>query len=176
MNLSAQQKVYLIIGIIFLIFGLIIFLVIRPLILKIKEIGLEFKETQKQVSLLQQKGNYADDLEDHYLGFEKQLEKIDEIFVKASTESILDFFTLSGDISKKMQVNVDVGKVEEKNEMPLKLSSTLTINGSLTNTSRFLTALENLPHFLEIKQLEMKFSETANNLTTRAVIVIYAQK
>lgn len=175
-NLSAKQKIYLIIGIIILIFGLLIFFVAKPLLSKINEIGSKFKQTRETVFLLQQKRNDVQDLEKYHSDFKEPGERIEKVFLSTSAESVLDFFALLDDISKKINVNIDVGNPEEKNDKFSKISSSLMVTGSLENTIRFLEALENLPYFLEIKQSEMKFTGQENLVKTRLVIVIYAQK
>lgn len=176
MNLSAKQKIYLIIGIIALIFGLLIFFMVKPLLFHINQTGLKFKETREKVLFLQQKRNDTKNLEKYYSGFQEPSERIEKAFLNTSAESILIFFSFLDDLSKKIKVNIDVGHPAEKNENFPKISSALTITGSLESTVRFLEALENLPYFLEIKQLETKFTEQDNPVKTRLVIVIYAQK
>lgn len=177
MKLSSRQRIYFSIFLIIIIFSSLILFVIWPIFLSIRETKSLLIEKKKNIAILQQKQLQVKALESHYAKLQSPLNKIEQMFFQTSTENILNFLSYLDALSEKSKVNltVDAGGKRDNGNLS-KLSFTLKATGSIKNIVDFLTALENMPYFLEIKQLDMKLFDKGENLTAQINIIIYVQE
>lgn len=143
------------------ILGLIIILVIivaiLPLAKEIKKSYSSFISQKRELILLKMKAENLIKLQQQYLIFRDDLDKINEVFIDPETP--IEFLKFLEEIAKNCQVPIEVsiGTVKEiKTDIWPSLSFQIFLKGSFPEVLKFIEKIENNPYLTKIEKLNIK--------------------
>lgn len=142
------------VGFVLVIFGLIYFIVM-PTMKDIKVMGQDIEWQKVDLEKKYIKGNSLRQLTENLKKIEPKLSLLDQIFINKNRE--LEFITTIENEANQAQVNQKINlsspNVTENQEFQ-KNSLQLFIRGNFNNQLRYLTNLESLSYYINVKSLE----------------------
>jgi len=157
--MPSNRKIYIFALIVGVINLCLIILLILPLIKSIENSSKDLTNQKQELKLSLEKKENSANLERIYRDSQKELEKIETIFVDPETP--IDFIgfleTTARDSQVEIKKSLTSDKTQETDFGPA-LSFNISLDSSASNFMKFLEKLENGPYLIEIRDLNIKRS------------------
>lgn len=146
----SNKKIY-ILGVAVL---LLVLIIILPLLYLIRKSSQELVAQKKELVSFQQKEKSFKDLQEKYEFYQKDLEKIDSLFVDPALP--IEFIKFLEKSALNSQASIKVSLTEEVKEPEPAISFSISFSGFFSNLFKFIDKLENGPYLIEIVNFNVK--------------------
>lgn len=158
--MTEKKKIYLLAFFFGILNLALLFLIVFPLLGKIEESSRELVLQNQKLTSFSKKEENLRELEKTYQIHQKDLEKIENLYIDPETP--IDFISflekMAFDSGAEIEISLVSGKIQET-DFGRALSFNISLKTFYPNFLKFLEKLENSPYLVEILDLNIKKSE-----------------